>query len=139
MRAAVMPRGYGSLGWAASATEATRGDGKPDDRQCAPTREVADTRQKMTVMIEGARRRGFAPEDYEDGDDGECEALADVDDVMKVPPQPRAARFPFLSNADIAALPNPVWLIEKVLQQNSLAVLYGQWGVSKSFIALDWI
>jgi len=41
MRAAVMPRGYGSLGWAASATEATRGDGKPDDRQCAPTRQRA--------------------------------------------------------------------------------------------------
>src|SRR5689334_6098453 len=33
--AAVMPRGYGPLGWAASATEATRGDGTPDDRQCA--------------------------------------------------------------------------------------------------------
>jgi hypothetical protein len=102
------------------------------DHLTRPGYAVADTRAKMAVMIQGARRRGFAPEG-----DGEPEP-ANVDDVMDVSPKPVPAKFPFLSNADIATLPDPVWLIENVLQQNSLAALYGQWGVFKSFIVLDW-
>jgi hypothetical protein len=43
-----------------------------------------------------------------------------------------------LSASGICALPDPQPLIEGVLDQGTSALLYGKWGTSKSFIALDW-
>ncbi len=84
-------------------------------------------------MIDSALRKGFAP------DEGEptADAAGDVDDVMDVQPA-KAATIQFMTDAEVEALPEPVWLIEDVLVENSLAVLYGLWGSYKSFVALDW-
>jgi RecA-family ATPase len=43
-----------------------------------------------------------------------------------------------LSVADLLALPPAEWLIEGVLVEESMAVLFGQPGSYKSFVALDW-
>src|ERR1700744_6409506 len=49
------------------------------------------------------------------------------------------SRRPLLSSiADLLALPDPEWLIEGILPQGGLAVLYGPPGAGKSFLALDW-
>ncbi|HWM31011.1 MAG TPA: helicase RepA family protein [Methyloceanibacter sp.] len=39
---------------------------------------------------------------------------------------------------DIMNMPEPKWLIEGILKENSLAVLYGAPKSTKSFVALDW-
>ena len=43
-----------------------------------------------------------------------------------------------LSAADLGNLPAPEPLIEGVLDQGTVALLYGKWGTLKTFIALDW-
>ncbi|AEK08205.1 DNA helicase [Mycobacterium phage Baka] len=47
-------------------------------------------------------------------------------------------RSRFLSVSDIQNMPKPEPLIEGVFNRGSTALLYGRWGTSKSFIALDW-
>lgn len=43
-----------------------------------------------------------------------------------------------LSPRGLRTLPEPSPLIDNVLDQGTTALLYGKWGSSKSFIALDW-
>jgi hypothetical protein len=43
-----------------------------------------------------------------------------------------------LSRSDLLTLPDPQPLIDNVLDQGTLALLYGKWGTAKTFIALDW-
>jgi len=43
-----------------------------------------------------------------------------------------------LTDADLSQLPDPRWLIDPIIEQGSLTVLYGPPGVGKSFLALDW-
>lgn len=43
-----------------------------------------------------------------------------------------------LSPRQIRTLPEPTPLIDNVLDRGTTALLYGKWGSSKSFIALDW-
>lgn len=43
-----------------------------------------------------------------------------------------------LSRSALRDLPEPEPLIEGVIDQGALALLYGRWGSGKSFIALDW-
>jgi hypothetical protein len=50
----------------------------------------------------------------------------------------RSRRPLLLSIADLLALADPDWLIDGILPQGGLAVLYGPPGVGKSFLALDW-
>jgi AAA domain len=47
-------------------------------------------------------------------------------------------RFKLLSITDLIKLPPPSWLIEGVIEDNALGVLYGASGDGKSFVALDW-
>ena len=42
-----------------------------------------------------------------------------------------------LTRADVALLPPPEWLIEGLLETNSIAMLYGQPGIGKTFVTLD--
>lgn len=42
-----------------------------------------------------------------------------------------------LTPADLRARPEPDWIVEGLIQQSSLGVLYGSPGVGKSFVALD--
>jgi hypothetical protein len=46
-------------------------------------------------------------------------------------------RFTVLDTAAILALPRPTYLVDEVLVQDSLAVLYAAAGAGKSFVALD--
>ncbi len=50
---------------------------------------------------------------------------------------PPANPFALLKTVDIKNFPDPEWLIETALPEHSLALLYGPWGVHKTFIALD--
>lgn len=43
-----------------------------------------------------------------------------------------------LSRSALRDLPDPEPLVENVLDQGGVALLYGKWGSGKSFIALDW-
>ncbi|ORB08728.1 hypothetical protein BST30_01955 [Mycobacterium mantenii] len=43
-----------------------------------------------------------------------------------------------LTRSALLALPDPEPLIDNVLDQGTVALLYGPWGSGKSFIALDW-
>jgi hypothetical protein len=43
-----------------------------------------------------------------------------------------------LSRAALKTLPTPEPLIDNVLDQGTVALLYGKWGTCKSFIAIDW-
>jgi hypothetical protein len=43
-----------------------------------------------------------------------------------------------LTRSALTKLPDPHPLIDGVLDQGTLALLYGMWGTGKSFIALDW-
>lgn len=50
----------------------------------------------------------------------------------------RQARFTFLSDEEVEMLPPPEWQIGTLLVQNSLSVVYGEYGSAKSFLVLDW-
>ncbi|MCF6386533.1 helicase RepA family protein [Mycobacterium sp. MBM] len=52
-------------------------------------------------------------------------------------PQPVLASL-LLSRSALHTLPDPEPLIDNVLDQGTVALLYGRWGTGKSFIALDW-
>lgn len=53
--------------------------------------------------------------------------------------KPAAAQpFRLMTVAEIALLPDPEWLIDGILPQGGLVMLYGPPGSKKSFIALDW-
>lgn len=41
------------------------------------------------------------------------------------------------TRADVAALPPPTWLVTGMLETNTIAMLYGMWGIGKTFITLD--
>lgn len=43
-----------------------------------------------------------------------------------------------LTIADLRSLPEPAWLIGRLLQERSLTGIYGETGSFKSYIALDW-
>jgi hypothetical protein len=43
-----------------------------------------------------------------------------------------------LTRSDLRLLPDPMPLIDNVLDQGTTALLYGSWGTTKTFIALDW-
>ncbi len=104
-----------------------------------PGYTVQQTRAELATMIAGAHRKGFAPEQDEsvEGADDTSDVGAEVMDVPPPPPAP-APTFRLLTDADIELMPDPVYLIDGVLVENSLAVLYAPWASFKSFLALDW-
>ncbi len=59
---------------------------------------------------------------------------------MTVTPLPAPAVVPYrlLTDIEIENLPPPEWLIEGLIPYNALALLYGEPGIGKSFLALDW-
>jgi hypothetical protein len=46
--------------------------------------------------------------------------------------------FRFLDDEEIQSLPRPEWLIERLIPSHALALMYGQPGLGKTFLALDW-
>src|SRR5262249_24478454 len=53
------------------------------------------------------------------------------------PSQPKLKEFTLLSPADLARLPDPIWLIDGVLPSRGFCVLYGEPGSRKTFVALS--
>lgn len=50
----------------------------------------------------------------------------------------RKPQFPLIDIDEILKEPTPEWLIEDILIEGQLGILYGIPGVGKSFLALDW-
>lgn len=68
-------------------------------------------------------------------------------DDIPLPAEPPATDSPgatpvladlLLTRSALRNLPDPQPLIENVLDQGTVALLYGKWGTGKSFLALDW-
>ena len=51
---------------------------------------------------------------------------------------PPALASALLTRSALRELPDPAPLIDGVLDQGTVALLYGRWGTGKSFVALDW-
>ena len=51
---------------------------------------------------------------------------------------PAALGATLLTRTALRELPDPEPLIDNVLDQGTVALLYGRWGTGKSFVALDW-
>jgi len=47
-------------------------------------------------------------------------------------------RYNVLTAEQVMALPPPEWIIDGLIATNTVACLYGLWGIGKSFITLDW-
>lgn len=60
-----------------------------------------------------------------------------VDEYALTPSGPVLAPM-LLTRSDLNKLPDPEPLIDNVLDLGTVALLYGKWGVGKSFIAIDW-
>lgn len=61
---------------------------------------------------------------------------ADID--SPIPPGPPTLAHDLLTRALLFDLPDPEPLIDGVIDQGTVGLLYGMWGSGKSFIALDW-
>jgi hypothetical protein len=90
---------------------------------------------------------GWPPEDYNGheippppeprwlpDDPGPPEPPHDDDRGDKIP----VLADKLLTRSALRDLPDPAPLIDNVLDQGTVALLYGPWGVGKSFIGLDW-
>jgi hypothetical protein len=48
------------------------------------------------------------------------------------------SKWRLLTVDEVLNMPRPKWLIEGILKEGTLAVLYGEPKSTKSFVALDW-
>jgi AAA domain len=80
---------------------------------------------------------GVVPEKGDVSDliaDGGIETFARL--LEQLPP-PEVRHKPYLSIRDLARLPRRQWLVEDLMPQRGFALLYGDSGVGKSFVAID--
>ena len=70
----------------------------------------------------------------------EFDLVDDEEQQEKPPPPPLWARLDtrLLDYDALQNLPEPQPLIEDVLDQGTVALIYGKWGTCKTFIAIDW-
>jgi hypothetical protein len=47
-------------------------------------------------------------------------------------------KFVFMRDTEVENLPPPSWLIDGHLVENTLSIVYGEYGSAKSFLTLDW-
>ena len=52
--------------------------------------------------------------------------------------QRRQSRFRFMTDEEVETMKPPEWLMDGILPQSQLAVVYGEWGSCKSFLVQDW-
>jgi len=100
-------------------------------------RSFHDTPGAITV---GMLRQGAAAtiDDFPDMS-VPVEPVDDPDDIdpWEAQDKKRAARFQILQAAEYIQRPPPEWIIKDVLPKADLAMLYGETGTGKSFVALD--
>ena len=61
-----------------------------------------------------------------------------ANDANDIEPLPVELSTKLLTRSALRNMPKPEPLIDNVLDQGTVALLYGNWGTCKSFIALDW-
>lgn len=86
---------------------------------------VDGTRREMQTALQGARFKWSLPEPQDDVSAEEA-TREDADSI-----------FPLLDLDELEAMPPPTWLIHGILPEEGLAIIYGDPGAGKSFIALD--
>lgn len=87
--------------------------------------------QTQVDVIPPRREKLWVPE--EQSSDPYLDRLEEVDPMV----EEEKPRFKLLSRSDLKALPDPEWLIDKLLPADSFTVVYGAPGAAKSFMALD--
>ena len=85
-----------------------------------PGYSVSDTVSDMRQMLSGARGKWAIPEPED------SEELDEAEDV-----------FTTLSLDQIEAMPAPTWLVDGLIADHGLSIVYGDPGAGKSFITLD--
>jgi hypothetical protein len=82
----------------------------------------------------GYLRRGAiaTPDEFED-----CTGEPEGDDPWAAAAADKRRRYEPMHVADVAQRPPPEWLIDKLLPEAEIAMIYGPSGVGKSFMALD--
>lgn len=91
-----------------------------------PGYSVDQTAREMVIALRGARQKWALPEPDEQPVDAEEATREEADSV-----------FALLDMDELEALPPPTWLIDNLLADFGLSILYGDPGAGKSFIALD--
>ena len=105
----------------------------------------------LSAQRDGSRVTAIAPQDFAaardafDGgpaldhgpDNGDLLRRGEHDQPSHGGRGDQGTTFPMLSVADLAALPEPAWLLEDLLPVG-FNVLFGPSNVGKSFLALDW-
>lgn len=91
-----------------------------------PGYSVDQTAREMMTSLRGARQKWALPEPDEQGVEAEEATREDADSV-----------FTLLDMDELEALPPPTWLIDNLIADFGLSILYGDPGTGKSFIALD--
>jgi AAA domain len=108
-----------------------------DNRGRTHTEQI---RQQLEPVAASVRVMSLAGVVAEKGDVSDLieahgiEALARLIDQL---PAPEHRTRPYLTIADLALLPPRSWLVEDLVPQGAVALLYGDSGVGKTFIAID--
>lgn len=90
-----------------------------------PGYTVESTLREMMTSLRGARQKWAVPEPVDDVAAEE----ADREDGDSV--------FSLLDLDELESLPPPTWLIDEMVADHGLSIIYGDPGAGKSFIALD--
>lgn len=86
---------------------------------------VDQTRREMTSVLQSARSKWSLPEP-DDSVEAEEAARQDGESI-----------FELLDMNELEALPPPTWLIEELITDYGLSIVYGDPGAGKSFVVLD--
>jgi len=87
---------------------------------------VDQTRYEMMQALIGARKKWALPEPSELPVEAEEAAREPADSI-----------FPMLDFTELDGLPAPTWLVDELIVDDGLSVIYGDPGAGKSFMALD--
>lgn len=95
------------------------------DHITLPGFSVAQTNKEMEIALQGARTKWALPEPQDDV--AAEEAVREEADAI----------FPLLDLDELEALPPPEYLIDDLIVEDGLTVVYGDPGTCKSFVGLD--
>jgi len=103
-------------------------------------RHAESVRMQLEPVAASVRLLSLAGVVGEKGDVSDLIAMAGVESFARLLdqlPAPEHRAKPYLTIADLARLPSRTWLVEDLMPQGAVALLYGDSGVGKTFIAID--